>query len=80
MNSGQWVQFEANDTVFEFKHEEEENEQAIPASPESLAREGYAMSGRRHKSDFGSPKHSIAFPMIPKDLSEAFPDEVKVSI
>jgi len=55
-----------------------ENEQANSTSPESLASAMYAMSGTRSNSDFGSPKPSSAFPVIPKELYEAISEEVKV--
>jgi len=49
-------------------------------SPESIVRDIFATSGSRPKSDSGSSNPSPPFPLIPKELYESLPEEVKLTI
>ena len=74
MKSSCHVQSYPNDT----DDEDVDDEQAKLTSPESLTMDMCAMNGNRPKIKVGNIKSSTAFPMIPKELYEAFPNEVKV--
>ena len=75
MNSSYHVQFEPNDTVYEYADKDVEDEQAKLTSPESLARDIYTMSGGRPKFEVGNAKPTISSPMISNELHKALPDD-----
>jgi len=78
MNSNQRVHFDPNDTVYEFEEDARDNEYVNSTSPASIVRDIFATSGSRVKFDSGSPIQSPSFPLIPKELYESLPDEVKL--
>ena len=78
MNSNQRVHFDPNDTVYEFDEDARENDYVNSTLPASIVREIFAASGSRPKSDSGSSTQSPSFPLIPKELYESLPDEVKL--
>jgi len=71
------VHFDPHDTVYELDEDAKDNEYVNSASPASIVRDIFATSGSRPKSDSGSSTQSLSFPLIPKELYESLPDEVK---
>ena len=78
MNSNQGVHFDPYDTVYEFDEDARDNEYVNSTSPESIVRDIFATSGSRPKTNSGSSNPSPLFPLIPKELYESLPEEVKL--
>ena len=70
--------FDPNDTVYEFDEDARDNEYVNSTSLASIVRDIFATSGSRPESNSGSSNQSLPFPLIPKELYESLPEEVKL--